>query len=207
MRTLLIFIGRLWSYIMTPRCAYFWQQIKNYIYTGYTCRHFKKWGKRSLVQPYWREIRGMKCIEIGDDCTFYPDVELTAWTEYKGATFTPSIQIGNGCTIRNRCHITAIKRIQIGDNLLTGNDVLISDNNHGQTVKDDLMIRPQDRPIHSKGEIIIGNNVWIGEKAVVLGNVKIGDGAIIAANSVVTHDVPAYSIAAGVPAKIIKQIQ
>ena len=97
--------------------------------------------------------------------------------------------------------------IQIGDNLLTGNDVLISDNNHGQTVKDDLMIRPQDRPIHSKGEIIIGNNVWIGEKAVVLGNVKIGDGAIIAANSVVTHDVPAYSIAAGVPAKIIKQIQ
>lgn len=53
--------------------------------------------------------------------------------------------------------------------------------------------------------MIIGNNVWIGDKATILPNVSIGNGAIIAANSVVTKDVPEYCIVAGNPAKIIKQ--
>lgn len=206
MRTILLFIGKIWGILYCPKLAYYFRQLHTYLYTGYTARRFKSWGKHSLVQAGWRELQGAEYIDVGDYCTFYPDVELTAWTEYKGTHFSPAIKIGNGCTIRNRNHITAINRIQIGDNLLTGNDVLISDNNHGRTEIADLKIRPQDRPICSKGAIVIGNNVWIGEKAVILGNVTIGDGAIIAANSVVTHDVPAYSIAAGVPAKIIKQL-
>lgn len=207
MRQLLLYMGRLWSYLVPQELAYLWNRAKDYLYTGYTTRGFKHWGARSIVQRKWHEIIGTECIEVGDDCTFYPDIELTAWTSYKGATFQPRIIIGNGCTIRNRNHITAINKIQIGNNLLTGNDVLISDNNHGAFDMNELHIRPQDRKITSKGEVIIGNNVWIGAKATILGNVHIGDGAIIAANSVVTHDVPAYSIAAGAPAKIIKQIQ
>jgi acetyltransferase-like isoleucine patch superfamily enzyme len=63
------------------------------------------------------------------------------------------------------------------------------------------------RPLISKGEVVIGDNVWIGEGAMILPNVHIGEHAIIAANSVVTKDIPAYSIAAGVPAKIIKHIK
>lgn len=66
-------------------------------------------------------------------------------------------------------------------------------------------MHPNVRPLYSKGPIVIGNNVWIGEKVAVLGGVKIGDGAIIGANAVVTHDVPPYSIAVGCPAKIIKR--
>lgn len=206
MRTVLLFLGRVWSFLLPIKAMYYIQQIKNYLYTGYSRRYFKRWGHDSLVTPYWREIHGMECIEVGDNCTFYADVELTTWPEYKGRQYHPSIQIGNGCTIRNRNHITAINRITIGDNLLTGNDVLISDNNHGKIVKEDMMLRPQDRILSSKGEIVIGNNVWIGEKSVILGNVHIGDGAVVAANSVVTHDVPAYAVVAGNPAKIIKQI-
>ena len=61
------------------------------------------------------------------------------------------------------------------------------------------------RPVVSKGSVIIGNNVWIGDKATILPNVTIGDGAVIAANSVVTKDVPAYSVVAGNPAKVIKE--
>ena len=61
------------------------------------------------------------------------------------------------------------------------------------------------RFVTSKGPVIIGNNVWIGDKATVLPNVTIGDGAVIAANAVVTKDVPPYSIVAGNPAKVIKQ--
>ena len=207
MKKLLLYIGKFWSYIIPRKLTYLCRRTRDYIYTGYISRRFKQWGTDSIVQGRWRELVGEECIEVGDECTFYPDVELTAWTEYKGVKFQPSIQIGNGCTIRNRCHITAIGYIRIGNNLLTGNDVLISDNNHGKTDKADLQLRPHDRELTAKGQIVIGDNVWIGEKATILGNVRIGDGAIIAAHSVVTHDVPPFSMVAGVPAKVIKQIK
>lgn len=56
-----------------------------------------------------------------------------------------------------------------------------------------------------KDQVIIGNNVWIGEGARILSGVTIGDGSVIGTNAVVTHDVPAYSVVGGVPAKIIKR--
>ncbi len=116
--------------------------------------------------------------------------------------------MGNNCSIGDHSHITAINKIIIGNNLLTGPNVLITDNSHGQnnTVAE-LQVAPNQRPLYSKGEVHIGNNVWIGQNACILSGVTIGDGVIIAANSVVTHDIPAYSLAAGTPAKIIKHIQ
>lgn len=115
--------------------------------------------------------------------------------------------IGDNCAIGRFSHITAVNKIVIGNNLLTGGFVLITDNSHGHLDYDSLHVHPLKRPIESKGEVIIGNNVWIGDKATILPGVHIGDGCIIAANSVVTHDVPSYSIAAGVPAKVIKTIE
>lgn len=206
MKNVLLYIGRLWACLFSPKMAYYLSQISNYLYTGYYSAQFKKWGQGSLVKKRWAHLKGAECIEVGGDCTFSPDCELTAWTEYKDKRYQPSIIIGNGCTFRQRVHITAINKIQIGDHLLTGNDVLISDNNHGVIEKKDLQISPQYRSLSSKGEIIIGNNVWIGDKACIIGKVTIGDGAIIGANSVVTKDVPAYSVVAGVPAKLLKQL-
>ena len=69
------------------------------------------------------------------------------------------------------------------------------------------MLPPQKRPLYSKGAVFIGDNVWIGDKATILPGVKIGEGAVVAANAVVTKDVPAYSMVAGNPAKVIKQIK
>ena len=63
------------------------------------------------------------------------------------------------------------------------------------------------RRLHSKGPIIIEDNVWIGENACILENVRIGKCSIIGANAVVTHDIPPYSVAVGVPAKVIKTIR
>lgn len=57
-----------------------------------------------------------------------------------------------------------------------------------------------------KGPVVIGNNVWIGESARILSGVTIGDGAIIGANAVVTHDVPSGAVVGGVPAKVIKMM-
>ncbi len=206
MKRCLFLIGRLWSYIYVKGLQRVVHGIRRYVYTGYSTRSFKHWGKRSLVEPHWHILKGEEYIVVGDDCTFYPEVELTAWSEYKSQHFTPCIVIGNGCTIRSRNHITAINNITIGDNLLTGTDVLITDNAHGVFTKDQLSIRPQDRPLTCKGELRIGNNVWIGEKANVIGAVTIGDGVVIAAGSVVIKDVPDYCMVAGVPARIVKQL-
>ena len=117
----------------------------------------------------------------------------------------PNLSIGNNCSFGAYNHITCANRVTIGDSLLTGKWVTITDNSHGETDKVTLGMRPQKRPITSKGPVIIGKNVWIGDKATILGGVTIGDGAVIAANSVVTKAVPAYSVVGGNPAKVIKQ--
>ncbi|HHX8321037.1 CatB-related O-acetyltransferase [Vibrio alginolyticus] len=67
-----------------------------------------------------------------------------------------------------------------------------------------LRMRNEVKYIDSKGEIVIGNDVWIGVNAIILSGVKIGHGSIVAAGSVVTKDVPDYSIVGGNPAKVIK---
>lgn len=82
----------------------------------------------------------------------------------------------------------------------------ITDNSHGETDYDSLKMLPIKRPITSKGPVIIGNNVWIGDKATILPGVTIGDGSVIAANAVVTKDVPPYSVVGGNPAIVLKLV-
>ena len=83
----------------------------------------------------------------------------------------------------------------------------IGDNAHGGLSWEESMIPPIRRQLVSKGEIKIGENVWICDKVTILGGVTIGDNVIIGADSIVTHDIPSNSIAAGIPAKIIKQLK
>lgn len=140
-------------------------------------------------------------IFIGNNTSFGDYFYLTAWPEYGN----PEIRIGNDCSFGAFNHITSINRIVIGDGCLTGKWVTITDNSHGETDLQSLMIPPQMRPVISKGHVIIGKNVWIGDKVTILPNVTIGDSSVIAANTVVTHDVPAFCVVAGNPGKIIKQ--
>lgn len=167
----------------------------------------------ALFKHYAGEIRcpsqliGMKYISIGRNTILYKGIILTAWDKYNNQTFTPSIEIGDNTNINEYNHISACNSVKIGNNVLTGRYVYISDNSHGSTTLEQLGRHPLDRPLVSKGPVVIGNNVWIGEHVCVLSGVTIGDGAIIAANAVVTHDIPAYALAGGVPAKIIKMMR
>lgn len=158
-------------------------------------------------------LKGFKNIQIGNSCFFEDFIYLTAisgkrkynladGTE-KHQFFSPSIIIGDRCAFGAFNHLTCCNQIIIGDNLLTGKWVTITDNAHGDSSLDCLGICPLRRYIVSKGPIVIGDNVWIGEKATILPGVQIGDGAVIAANAVVTRDVPAYSVVAGVPAVVV----
>lgn len=175
------------------------------IYTMWLRPHFAYLGKGSHIA--WRAMRlkGQKYISVGNETFIDSGVQLTAWDSHNGLRFTPSITIGNRCAIRNNAHITAINSITIGDDLLTGTNVLITDNSHGMATHEHMSLPFTERPMVSKGPVVIGNKVWLGNNVCVMAGVTIGDGAIIGANSVVTHDVPAYAVAAGIPARIIKQ--
>lgn len=118
----------------------------------------------------------------------------------------PILIIGENCCIGEYNHISAANRIILGNNVLTGRRVTIIDNNHGSFSKEQLDKNPLTRPITTKGDVLIDDNVWIGENVVVLSRVHIGKGSVIAANAVVTSDIPPYSMAAGVPARIIKTL-
>lgn len=150
---------------------------------------------------------GEQYIRFGDNIYFGHSTFLTAWDTYREQHFSPCIEIGNNCHFGAYNHLTCINKIKIGDGCLTGKWVTITDNSHGETDQDNLLIAPIERKLTSKGPVIIGNNVWIGDKATILPGVTIGDGAVIAANTVVTKDVPAFCIAAGNPMRIIKKEQ
>lgn len=114
------------------------------------------------------------------------------------------IVIGNNTMFGKHNHITACNSVTIGNNVRTGSYVLITDNAHGDTSnKEQMRMNPNDRPIFSKGAVVIGDCVWIGDKAAIMPGVTIGEGTVIGANAVVTKDVPPFAIVAGVPAKII----
>lgn len=113
------------------------------------------------------------------------------------------ILFGDDVQISDWTHIAALGNIVIADGCLIGSRVHITDHSHGDTsrLEQEFSVMPKDRPLIKKGDIYIEENVWIGDGAVILGNVRIGRGAIVAANAVVTKDVPAFSIVGGVPAE------
>lgn len=163
---------------------------------------FKRIGHNCILAKDVRITNG-KNIYLGDNCSIQEHCVIETVFNMPKA---PNLKIGDGMSLGQYSHITCATSVEIGNNLLTGRYVLITDNSHGCSNREDMHLPPMLREIHSKGPVKIGNNVWIGDKASIMPGVTIGDGAIIAANSVVTHDVPAYSLAAGIPAKIIKQL-
>lgn len=132
---------------------------------------------------------------------------ITAYDRYEGIEYQPSIRIGSHVSIGEYVHITSFDKVVIGDNVLFGRRVTISDNNHGSLEWDQLQLHPLKRKLTSKGPVVIEDDVWMGENAVVLSGVTVGRGSIVGANSVVTHDVPPYSLCCGNPARIIKTVE
>lgn len=207
MKLLFYYIGKIFSYIC-PQIV--WDKLKAtqvFLYTGYKSRLFLSIGKDCILGPHTTYI-GERYISIGSNSSIGDYGRLTAYFHYDKTQqhFSPQIVLGNNCHIGPQSHITSINRIEIGNNVLTGPRVLITDNAHGDSTKQTMDIAPIYRPLHSKGPVIIEDNVWIGEGAMIMPNVHIGRGCIIAANSIVTSDIPSYSIAAGVPAKVIKSL-
>lgn len=180
-------------------------KIKNYcdkIRSYVICKQFRTCGKTVRIEKLGKLI-GAKFISIGDMSSIQQMTYLTAWENFRNQKFTPEIAIGDNCHIGAFNHITCVNKIEIGDGFVSGKWVTITDNSHGDTKFDTLRQPVSTRLVFSKGPVIIGRNVWVGDKATILAGVKIGDGAVVGANSVVTKDVPSYSIVGGNPAKVI----
>lgn len=186
------------------------QRLKSYrnkIYTLWIQNFLGHFGEgSSIAYPCSLQGGGQKNISIGNHTGIQSHSILGCWEKYGDQDFTPSITIGDNCSIGEYNHITACNKITIGNGLLTGRYVYIGDNAHGGLSMEEANIPPIRRRLISKGEILIGNNVWIGDKVTILGGCKIGDNTIIGANAVVVHDVPCNCIVAGNPARIIRKI-
>lgn len=207
-KSLIFFLGRLYSYIFPQYIQNKLKATKQVFFSGYKSRIFQTFGKNVSLGRNTTYI-GEKYISIGDNTSIGDNGRLTAYGYYEKTKqhFTPLLTIGNNCNIGEQSHITAINCIMIGNNVLTGPRVLITDNAHGDSLFKLLDTAPTERFLYSKGKVVIEDNVWIGEGAMIMPCVRIGKGSIIAANSVVTKDIPPYSVAAGTPAKIIKTMK
>ena len=118
----------------------------------------------------------------------------------KNAVFGPQLEIGNNSGVGINCEVYG--PVTIGDNVMMGPEVVIYTRNHN--------IERTDIPMQAQGyaefkPVVIGNDVWIGRRAIILPGVHIGDGCVIGAGAVVTKDLPDFTISGGVPAKVIKK--
>ena len=110
-----------------------------------------------------------------------------------------TLKIGKNCEFGDYTHIVALNHIEIGNDVLIASKVFISDTNHGKyegNDESDPSTPPRERKL-VKGSVFIGNNVWIGENAVILSGSRIGNGCLIGANSVISKEIPDNSIVVG----------
>ena len=110
-----------------------------------------------------------------------------------------TIRLGRHVRVNAGTVLVSYAGVTIGDECLIGEYVSIRDADHGSVPGTPMRSQP-----HTKAAIRIGRDVWIARGAAVLKGVTIGDGAIIAANSVVTKDVPAMAVVGGIPARVLK---
>lgn len=203
MKRIIRLIGRSLSIIYPASVRRGFYKIWNHFYSGFILNGLSSFPNTSIV-VYPFVMKGQKYISIGENTSIdkYGTITASKRTEKE-----PELRIGNDCSIGAFCHITCINKIIINDNVLFGKGVTVTDNSHGHNKPDEIDIAPCRRDIYSKGEVIIEENVWVGDKVTILPGVTIGKGAVIGANSVVTKDVPSFCVVAGNPAKILKTIK
>lgn len=147
-------------------------------------------------------ISGINHIELQGSFQSLDGLRMSCITKWGGEIFEPRLVIGDMVCINKNVHIGCINHVSIGQGTLIGSNVLITDHSHGES---EYFLSPSNRPLYSKGAVVIGKSVWIGENVCILPDVTIGDNCIIGAGSIVTKSIPDNSIAVGNPARVVKK--
>ncbi|MDP1850575.1 MAG: acyltransferase [Solirubrobacteraceae bacterium] len=153
---------------------------------------FARWPLHGNVLEALRDGR----LEVGAHTLFEPDVWITIGDD-------ASVRIGGGTFLNIAVMVAAHDRVEIGSHCMLANGCFVTDANHRF---DDPEQPVTWQGFTSKGPTRIGDNVWLGANVVVTSGVTIGERCVIGANSVVTQDIPPFSIAAGAPAKVLRPV-
>jgi acetyltransferase-like isoleucine patch superfamily enzyme len=141
-------------------------------------------------------------ISIGEDTLIGPGVALSAGMVPGQECITnPVVSIGDRCLIGKGSGIVGHFSITIGNDVWTGHHVYITDQNHGY---EDVSV-PISRQSQPERAVIIGDGSWLGHGSIILPGVTIGEHVVIGANSVVTKNIPPFSVAVGSPARVIRK--
>lgn len=164
-------------------------------------RAFGAFGEGSVICFPHNTIMNERYIRIGSGTMIGPGVTLSAgMVPGQQCVTDPVVQIGDRCLIGKGSGIVGHLSILIEDDVWTGHHVYITDQNHGYEDRD-LPISQQTQP---ERPVRIGSGSWIGHGSVILPGAQIGEHVVIGANSVVTGEIPAYSVAVGAPARVIR---
>jgi acetyltransferase-like isoleucine patch superfamily enzyme len=165
-------------------------------------RRFLRFGARSLIMWKPTTIFNERYIAIGEDTLIGPGVALSAgMVPGQECLTSPVVTIGDRCLIGKGSGIVGHFSIVIGDDVWTGHHVYITDQNHGYTD----VSKPISQQSQPERPVSIGNGSWLGHGSIVLPGVTIGEHVVVGANSVVTRDIPSYSVAVGSPARVIRR--
>jgi acetyltransferase-like isoleucine patch superfamily enzyme len=154
---------------------------------------FARWPLQGNVLEALREGR----LEVGEGVLFEPNVWITAPGRAR-------VRIGPGTFLNQGVMVAAYELVEIGEHCMLANDCFVSDADHRY---DD-----PDKPVPwqgftSKGPTRIGANCWLGAHVVVTSGVSVGERCVVGAGSVVTHDIPPFSVAAGAPARVLRSVE
>jgi acetyltransferase-like isoleucine patch superfamily enzyme len=162
---------------------------------------FAEFGHRSWIKNPDR-IAGAEKIRIGEHTHIEKGAVLYAIQKFAKQKYRGQIMIGNHVYLNRFFNATSASKITIKDYVICGSNVSLLNYDHGwQDIHKDI----SSTPLLVHGEIEIGTQTWIGNNVVILGGVSIGRHCVIGAGSIVTKDIPDYSVAVGNPAKVIKQ--
>jgi acetyltransferase-like isoleucine patch superfamily enzyme len=156
-------------------------------------RAFARWPIHGNVLEALREGR----LEVGPHTLFEPHVWITAPSPAR-------VVIGEGCFLNIGVMVASVELVEIGDHCMFANGCFVTDGNHRF---DDAAKPVTWQGFTSKGPTKIGDNVWCGANVVITSGVTVGHRSVIGANSVVTRDLPPFSIAAGSPARVLRTVE
>lgn len=181
-------------------------------------QRIKQYYKHKKFQKY-AEIKGDLALCARSDCTADGPgrIKIGAHCQIFGTLHSQEngqITIGDHTVIFERSILGSVSSITVGDCVVISNHVHIYDNNNHPTspkIRRDMCLEGFNGQAwrwrySDSAPIVIEDNVWIGENAAILKGVTIGRGAIVASHAVVTKDVPEFTIAAGNPARIVKEL-
>jgi acetyltransferase-like isoleucine patch superfamily enzyme len=151
--------------------------------------------------PY--KIWNPQLLTIGNDVFISENAYFAISNYYRGHSYCPKVTIGDRTCIGGRFFLASCNSISIGSDVMISENVFVTDHDHSYK---ELSKPIMNQNLVSKGPVVIGDGSFIGINSVILSGVKIGKHVFVGASSVVTKDIPSYSVAAGNPAMIIKKL-